>query len=178
MSHITRPTSETPFTRLFAEHAGAIRAHVLTLVFHEHDADEVFQETCTTLLQKFDQYQAGTDFRAWACRIAYYKVLKLRERQMRSPQLFSRELLEAVDEELIVMSDELDTRSDALARCREKLNERDRQLLSRYYSDGATAKRVAQILRWSTDKLYRTLRRIHDQLFDCIRRTLAEERNG
>ena len=163
---------------LLEQHARAIHAHILSLVPHEHDAAEVFQETCVTLWQKCDQYRPNTDFRAWACRIAYYKVLKLRERKARSPQLFSPELLEQLDEELIVMSDVLDRRSEALAICREKLKAPDRDLLDRYYREGATPRRVASHLRWSTHRLYRSLRRIHAALFECVNRALAEDSHG
>ncbi|MEX0867762.1 MAG: sigma factor, partial [Pirellulales bacterium] len=101
---MSQSISQLEFEELFRGHARAIFGHVRALVPNSQDAEEVFQETSVTLWTKFDQYQRGTDFRAWACRIAYYKVLKLRDRQHRSPKLFSPEFLEAVDEELIVMS--------------------------------------------------------------------------
>ena len=113
------------FTTLFQRHGRAIYGHIRALVPHMSDVDEVFQETCVTLWQKFDQYQPETDFRAWACRIAYYKVLKLRNQQVRAPRLFSTEFLDLLSEEIIVMSDALDKRTEALLLCREKLNERD-----------------------------------------------------
>lgn len=169
---------KTEFGRLLDQHARAIHAHIRSLVPNPDDAAEVYQEACTTLWQKYDQYQPGTDFRAWACRIAYYKVLKLRERQARSPRLFSPELLEQLDEEMIVMSDVLDRRSEALISCREKLREHDRNLLDRYYREGATVRRVASHLKWSTHKLYRSIRKIHAVLQDCVNRTLSEDANG
>lgn len=178
MVSVTHPLEKTEFGRLLDQHARGIHAHIHSLVPHVDDAAEVFQETCTTLWQKYDQYQPGTDFRAWACRIAYYKVLKLRERQARSPRLFSPELLDQLDEELIVMSDVLDRRSEALIACREKLKAGDRDLLDRYYREGATTRRVAAHLKWSTHKLYRSIRRIHSLLLECINRTLSEDANG
>ena len=172
---MTQPSPADAFALLFEQHSRAVHAHVQTLVPNVHDAAEVFQETCKTLWEKFDQYQSGTDFRAWACRIAYYKVLKLRDRQYRSPQLFSPAFLDLVDEELIVMSDSLDARSEALARCREKLSQRDRDLLERFYKEGATTKRVASHLRLSVHQVYRAVRRIHEALLECINKTLTEE---
>jgi RNA polymerase sigma-70 factor (ECF subfamily) len=175
---VTQPSNAGTFAQLFRQHSRGVYAHVQTLVPNEHDAAEVFQETCQTLWQKFDQYQPNTDFRAWACRIAYYKVLKLRERQFRSPQLFSAKFLELVDEELIVMSDVLDARSEALARCREKLNSRDQDLLERFYREGATTRRVASHLRKSVHQVYRAVRRIHEALLECINKVLKEEPHG
>ena len=106
------------FAELFQQHGRAIYRHIRTLVPHVADVDDVFQETSVTLWQKFDQYRPDLDFRAWACRIAYYKVLKLRDRQIRSPRLFSGQFLDLISEELIVMSDMLDARSEALLLCR------------------------------------------------------------
>ncbi len=161
------------FSALFEQHSRAVYGHVRTLVPNSADADEVFQETSVTLWQKFDQYRPETDFRAWACRIAYYKALKLRDRQTRAPRLFSPQFLDLVSEELIVMSDVLDARTEALLRCRDKLNLRDRDLLDRFHREGATAKDVARRLGRSVHYVYRAIRRIHDALFDCIKRMLS-----
>jgi RNA polymerase sigma-70 factor (ECF subfamily) len=165
-------TDRSSFTALLEQHRRQVHAHIFSLVLNEHDAQEVFQETSVTLWQKFDKYQPGTDFRAWAFRIAYYHVLKHRERQVRRPAVLGDELLELIDKESIVMSDMLDARSEALLKCREKLPARDRDLLERYYRPKATAKRVAFWQRTSLRSMYRALRRVHDTLFDCVNRVL------
>lgn len=164
------------FALLFQDHGRAIYGHIRALVPHMSDVDEVFQETSLTLWQKFDQYQPETDFRAWACRIAYYKVLKLRNRQARSPRLFSTDFLDLLSEEMIVMSNALDKRTEALLLCRDKLSERDRDLLDRFHRHGAKAKDVAHRVGRNVQYVYRAIRRIHDLLFDCVERTLFEER--
>jgi RNA polymerase sigma-70 factor, ECF subfamily len=163
------------FSELFQQHGRAIYGHIRTLVPNGNDADEVFQETSLTLWQKFDQYRPDTDFRAWACRIAYYKVLKLRDRQIRSPKLFSSQFLDLVSEELIVMSDVLDARTEALKLCRDKLNQQDRDLLDRFHREDATAKDVAQWVGRNVHYVYRAVRRIHDVLFDCIKLEITKD---
>jgi RNA polymerase sigma-70 factor, ECF subfamily len=165
------------FAVLFLEHGRAIYGHVRALVPNASDADEVFQETSVTVWQKFDQYRPDTDFRAWACRIAYYKVLKLRDRQFRSPRLFSPQLLDLMSEELIVMSDVLDARTEALQLCREKLSERDRDLLDQFHREGVTAKQVARRVGRNVHYVYRSVRRIHDLLFDCIKQAMSRDRD-
>lgn len=164
------------FTALFQQHGRAIYGHIRALVPHISDVEEVFQETSVTLWQKFDQYQPGTDFRAWACRIAYYKVLKLRNQQIRSPRLFSTEFLDLMSEEMIVMSDALDMRTEALLHCREKLNERDRNLLDRFHREGVTARDVARQVGRNVQHVYREIRRINDNLFDCVEKVLSKDR--
>jgi RNA polymerase sigma-70 factor (ECF subfamily) len=166
------------FQTLFDQHGRAVYAHIIAMVPNKHDAAEVFQETSTTLWEKFAEYQPETDFRAWACKIAYFKVLSLRKRQFRLPRLLSPESLELVDRELVESAVELDARSAALAKCREKLSQSDRGLLVSYYKDGATANSVAKQRGWSSFQVYRALARVHDILFDCINRRLAEDAHG
>jgi RNA polymerase sigma-70 factor, ECF subfamily len=166
------------FAALFDEHGRAIYGHIRTLVPNAFDADEVFQETSVTLWQKFDQYRLDTDFRAWACRIAYYKVLKLRDRQIRSPRLFSPQFLDLVSEEMVVMSDVLNARTEALTLCRDKLNQRDRDLLERFHREGARAKDVARHVGRNIHYVYRSIRRIHDVLMGCIKQALSGDQDS
>ncbi|NLF08976.1 MAG: sigma-70 family RNA polymerase sigma factor [Pirellulaceae bacterium] len=166
------------FSALFKQHSRAIYGHIRALVPNASDADDVFQETSVTLWQKFNYFQPGTDFRAWSCRIAYYKVLKLRDRQVHSPRLYSPEFLNMLSEELIVMSDFLDAQTEALLQCREKLNSRDRELLDRFHSEGATAKQIARRMGRNVHYVYRSVRRIHDALLVCIKGVLSKERDS
>lgn len=176
------PVSETrrihDFQLLFEQHTRAIYAHILAMVPNKHDAAEVFQETSTTLWEKFGEFQHDTDFRAWACKIAYFKILSLRKRQFRLPRLLSPESMELIDREMTLSAVPLSARSEALARCREKLSTTDRGLLVSYYRDGATAKSVARQRQWSIFQVYRALKRVHDALFDCINKQLAEDANA
>jgi RNA polymerase sigma-70 factor (ECF subfamily) len=165
------------FAALFQQHARAVYGHIHSLVPCQGDADDVFQETSITLWQKFDQYRPDTDFRAWASRIAYYNVLKLRERQVRSPRLFSPQFIELISDETIVMSDTLDARTDALVQCRDKLNQRDRNLLDRFHREGATANDVARQVGRNARYVYRAIQRIHGVLFDCIRQAISKDRD-
>jgi RNA polymerase sigma-70 factor, ECF subfamily len=166
------------FQTLFDEHARAIYAHILAMVPNKHDAAEVFQETSTTLWEKFSEFQPETDFCAWAGKVAYFKVLSLRKRQYRLPRLLTPQSMELIDREITNSVETLSARSEALAKCREKLSTTDRALLASYYRDGATAKSVAKQRNWSIFQVYRALRRVHDALFDCINKRLAEETNA
>ena len=62
---------------MFSVHSKRIYEFILMLVIRRADADEVFQETCLVLWNKFDGLEANTPggFYAWACKIAYLKIL-------------------------------------------------------------------------------------------------------
>jgi RNA polymerase sigma-70 factor (ECF subfamily) len=69
----------------------------------------------------------------------------------------------------------LDARRDALAACIEKLATRDRDLLARRYSPGATTQSTSEQVGRSAEAVYKALARIRRALFECVQRALARE---
>jgi len=163
------------FTRLYHGCAAWLYSYLLSLLRRPADAEEVLQETARVCWEKFDQYQPGTEFRAWACRIAHFKALKFREQQKKVPLAFSDLFFERVDEEAVVMADRLDARMIALNDCIAKLPARDRRLLRLRYAPGASARSVAEALGLSLDAVYRALVRIREVLYRCVSRAIAQE---
>jgi RNA polymerase sigma-70 factor, ECF subfamily len=152
-------------------------SYLLSLLHQPVDAEEVLQQTAYVCWEKFDQYRPGTEFRAWACRIAYLKALKFRAERKKAPLAFSDLFIEAIDEEMVVMADVLDARLAYLDQCVKQLTAPDRKLLRLRYAAGATVKSVADSLGRSVHVVYRSLMRIHESLFRCIDHSMEEERN-
>jgi RNA polymerase sigma-70 factor (ECF subfamily) len=65
---------EDEFLGLYATHAPWLRGYLLCLVPRWADAEEIFQRCTVLLWEKFDQFEPGTDFEAWACNIARAQV--------------------------------------------------------------------------------------------------------
>jgi len=163
------------FVRLLATCQRRVFLYALGLVSNAADAEEILQETNLVLWRKFDQYQPGTDFAHWACRIAHFEVLKFRERRARERRLFTSEFIEALAVDSEEALDELDARREALAACLEKLRKTDRQLVLRRYQERATTRSVAKALGRSVQGTRKSLHRIRMALLACIERTLAAE---
>ncbi len=161
------------FTRLLSKWQRHVFIYVMGLLHDTNDAEEVLQETSVVLWRKFRQYRPGTDFRRWACRVAHYEVLKLRQRKARGERLFSNAFIEALASESDRAMDELDDRREALKTCLGKLNPGDRELVKRRYQPGATTRSVAEEARRSVQGTKKTLHRIRSWLLACIRRTLV-----
>ncbi len=168
------PLDRSQFFSLFTEHTRRIYGHIRTLVPNQADAEDIFQETSAILWEKFEDFEPGTNFAAWACQIAYYRVLNHRHRKSRQPVAFSDELLEVVDQEMASMSHYLASQHRALADCYEKLSERDKRLIDSRYRDGASVKELAEGIGKSLRSTYRMLERIYAALLDCIQYTLEE----
>jgi RNA polymerase sigma-70 factor (ECF subfamily) len=165
------------FLRLFLQNKHRLYAYVLTLLPNRADAEDVFQEASLVLWDKFDEQHPPDDFAAWGCRIAYFKVLDFCKTSQRRRVRFSQTMLERVSETAIEQAGplQLDERRAALEGCLEKLGARDRELLSRRYSEGATTQTTADALGRSVDAVYKALAKIRQALFDCVTRTLAQE---
>lgn len=169
-----RPNTEE-FVRELTGNARRIYGYILALLPNWADADDVFQETSAILWEKFGEYEPGTNFRAWAFRIAYNKVLQHRRAHQKSLVSFSEEFIKAVDQESLSIDDNFDARHQALAHCYQALKQRDRDLIDHRYRPGATTKSVSKIVGRSVDALYKAMNRIHLQLIECVNRAIARE---
>jgi len=165
---------EDRFLQLFLANERRIYAFILSLVPSWSDADDLLQETSAVLWRKLDEFEPGSDFVAWALRIARYEVLNYRKRQNRDRGLFSAETEELLAQHAVDMAHVSDDRRDALKACLEKLSVRDRELIRLRYQPGATTRDVSERVGRSLKAVYKALNRIHEQLLLCVRRGLAE----
>jgi RNA polymerase sigma-70 factor (ECF subfamily) len=172
------PGKSKLFLRLFLQNERRLYAYILTLLPNRADADDVLQEASLVMWDKFDERQPPADFAAWGCRIAYFKVLDFYKKSQRCRVRFSQAILERVAETAVEQAGtlQLDERREALAGCMDKLSARDRDLLGRRFAEGATTQSTAALVGRSVDAVYKALARIRQALFDCVSKTLAQER--
>ena len=74
----SKSCNEGEFVRLYTANSRRVYAYILTLLPNRTDAEDVFQDVGTLLWEKFGEFTPGSQFGAWACRIAYFKALKYR----------------------------------------------------------------------------------------------------
>jgi RNA polymerase sigma-70 factor, ECF subfamily len=142
------------------------------LSVNRSDAEDVFQDTSVVLWEKFDSFELGTNFRAWACRIAFFQVQN-RRRANRKLRSISDDAFEALAADALALVDQQDSRGEALSECLEKLPERDRRLLEQKYFGQMSTVQLAEQRSQSTHSIYRALSRIHNKLLQCMERALA-----
>jgi len=169
------PETVDAFVRLLGQNQRRIFLYVMSMVPNWNDAEEIIQETNLVLWREFGRFQPGTNFTAWACKVALHQVLAWRKRVKRSRLEFSPAFLEAVAEEATVASEALEERSHCLARCIEKLPADRRHLLKLRYSDGLAIDAIARQLARTEDAVYRALSRIRRMLHECVTRTQLQE---
>ncbi|HIJ70247.1 MAG TPA: sigma-70 family RNA polymerase sigma factor [Planctomycetes bacterium] len=177
-SYSSRPGDDIKtegFLHLLTANNKRIYAFIFTLVPNYFDADDIMQETVTFMYRNFKDFEPGTDFFAWAMRIAHYRVLSFLQKQKGRRIKFDNELIELIQSDAVPILSNMTIRLETLRVCLKKLIEQDRKLLRMRYEQGITVKDIANHINKSTHSVYRYIARIHDTLLRCIRRTLAEE---
>jgi RNA polymerase sigma-70 factor (ECF subfamily) len=176
-------SSETPHSvdrqkslmALMTRHQRQIFAYLYTLVPDRHDAEDLLQETSVVICEKFHEFQPGTDFVAWACQIAWWRVRYARQKFARAKVIFDDDLLESVARTATTMREELDARHEALAGCLQKLAPRDRELVLTRYEAGHGVAEAAKRTGRSMEAAYKALNRLRKLLHDCVTHELAHE---
>ena len=110
----TEAESRKRLMALMTRHQRRIYSYIYTLVPNRPDADDILQETSLVICEKFDEFEAGTDFVAWACQIAYWRVRYARQKFARGKVMFNQDVLDAVAKTAGTMVEELDKRHEAL----------------------------------------------------------------
>lgn len=167
------PDSQKRLMALMTRHQRQIFAYIYTLVPRRHDAEDLLQETSLVICEKFADFRAGTDFVAWACQIAYWRIRYSRQKFARSKVVFDQTVLDAVSETAGTLTVELDERHEALGHCLQKLPGRDREMVLTRYEPGGGVEEAARRSGRSLEAAYKALTRIRKLLSDCVSHQLA-----
>ncbi|WP_417380710.1 sigma-70 family RNA polymerase sigma factor [Gimesia sp.] len=164
------------FVSLLARHHSLIRGFIGTLLPHQTDADDVFQQTCLVLWRKWDTFDETQSFSSWACGIAFYEVKNFQRVQSRDRHYFSDEILALIAEQQSTSLPETEHRQQTLQNCIQKLDTENRKLIQDCYRGDLSIKEVAEQTGRSCEALYKKLSRLRLKLMDCMQQTsLAAE---
>ena len=163
------------FVRLLSAHSRPVFGFILGLASNRSDAEDISQDASVAMWKKFGDYREGTNFRAWACQVAYFEIVEHRRRKSKLRRLLSDEAFQALATEAFDTSDDTDRREDLLAGCLEKLPAADRRLIESRYFSAQSAKQIAEKKSKSIHSVYRSLSRIHDTLMRCVQHNLNGE---
>lgn len=161
------------FARLLGEVQRPLLVYLVGLLHDHNAADDVLQETNLVLWREFESFTPGTNFTAWACRIAFNRMRAWRKNQRRERLRFSDGFLDAVAEELDGRASDIAGRLAALEDCVRELPDHHRQLVRHRYLDRRSIDDIAARTARSADSVYRMLARIRSALVNCIHRKMA-----
>ena len=174
----SNPQHTQQFVSLLTDHQETIRAYIISLLPGNPDIRDILQEVNIDLWEKMHDFKLGTNFGAWACTIAYYKVLDHRKKMKRDGILvFNDELSQSMADETQITSPEtIEIKRKALRHCLAKLSDKDRSLLdARYHSPHGNMDQVASETGRSRASLRVSLCRLRTNLRNCITKRIAME---
>ena len=160
------------FVRLFAAGQREVLRYILALVPDIDDAQEILQETAVDLWKKFDQYDPDCPFVPWACRFAFFRVLKFRDQKVRRGRFLSIEAIERLAADRLEEDEALEDRRRALAACLRLLSEAERLIIEQRYSRRMPVARLSEATGRDVSTIYKALERLRRRLFECISRRL------
>ncbi|MGB8852718.1 MAG: sigma-70 family RNA polymerase sigma factor [Pirellulales bacterium] len=175
------PLSRPEFVTLLTKSQKRIYGFIGTLVVDRNDADDVLQETNTALWEMADQFEPGTDFVAWACKVAHFRIQKQWASAKRLRVRLSADAMNALvaDAEAesqlgaLVAAEQFERHRAALAACLEEVSARNRDLLLQYYEHGKSLADIGLNIGRNRNAVAQLFHRVRAALRSCIRRRLA-----
>jgi len=172
------PDIEETFVQLVVSHQAALHAFVLSLLPGSPEVDDVVQEVSAKLWKKRDEFEVGTNFKAWMFSIAKFQVMALwRDQKRRKVWVMPEEALHLLIEDATDACHEADdTRQVVLRQCMKELPPNDRGLILRRYFENNSLKQVALEVGRKAENLKGSLHRIRLVLRACVRRKIGFRR--
>lgn len=174
MSH--KPLSESELVLMITRHQAAIYAYILTIHPNRVAAQDILQETNLVICRKSDEFEAGSNFKAWAFRIAYWQTMAHLKRVQRSGLVaLEPDVLELVAAEVEDELVDFEDRHLALKSCLQKLPPGDASILLAHYQTGESLAEISGRLGRTREALKQVLLRIRRTLRACIERQLTSD---
>ena len=152
--------------KLFVRHSSAIRSFILSLVPDFELADDILQDVFVVVTEKASSFETGTNFVAWARKIARHKIMNAQQRFRGRARVLSPGTLEALCEQMPPEEDS--DRIEALRDCIEKLAPRAEQVTRMRYHEHCKPSEIAEKMGWSAPAVYVALSRARTFLRHCI----------
>lgn len=171
----TRPEHESPTNDVgvwdarIEELRPALMAYVRSLLPDRDGCDDVVQETCLFLWDRRGEFEPGSNFKAWAFKAAWFKVLTYKRDAQRSKLIgFSEDVLERISKAAEQLADDVDHRLAALRECVADLPADNQRLLQLKYLNRVSLTDHARSLGLKPNQIQKTLSRIRIALRHCV----------
>lgn len=152
----------------------ALMSYVMSLLPDRDACDDVVQETCLFLWDRRGDFEPGSNFKAWAFKAAWFKVLTHKRDAQRSKLIsFSEDVLERISKAAEQLADDVDHRLAALRGCVADLPADSQRLLQLKYLNRASLTDHARSLGLKPNQIQKNLSRIRIALRHCVETRLS-----
>jgi len=161
------------YLQLVTRHQSAIYGYLRTIA-PGAPLEDILQEVNIVLWNRAADFELGTNFKAFAFRIAHFKALEaLRSAKRREWLVFDSDLLDSIAQRQEETPDH-DSQA-ALRECLSGLEEDERKLLHQRYTARQTVRDLARTDGRSEGALQQVFFRLRNHLRACIEQRLAME---
>lgn len=167
------PARQAEFLRRLAGVYSEAYACALAIVGNRTDADDVIQEACVVMWEKFDEFEPGTSFQKWACSISFFVAKNFVRKKRRRSFGLGDYALSRIEQIRSGGGELLELRQELLHDCVAKLSKRDQQFLDECYGGNRTIAEVARKQKTNVETVYTRLKRLRARLTECLQRTLG-----
>ena len=174
---MTTSSDHDRFAELYTQNRAKLYGYIYSLLPNRSDAEDVSSSTTLILWKKWDSFDQGGSFIAWARGIALNEVRNFLRKHSRRDEFLSEPILDQLAATAAESDIWLDQRKQALADCIARLLPEQQRLIELRYMASATNRTTAEQVGQTTEATYKKVSRIRHLLFDCIERTLAQEEN-
>ncbi len=161
------------------QHRTLIFGYIMTQTGDYDDAEDIFQDVCVTVCEKYHTFTEGTNFKAWVMKITRNKILSYYRSQSKKKNLLqlTEEIAEDLGEHEIWFRDEIPFRDEikALRQCLDKVKGKNRTILIKRYGEGLSGQEIAESINWTPNSVYVALSRIKEGLENCVKKRLSLE---
>ncbi|QDT65742.1 ECF RNA polymerase sigma factor SigR [Calycomorphotria hydatis] len=164
--------------RQFHEELSSVYARLhslaVTFVANSTDADDVLQETCVLLWEKFDEYDNSKNFYRWAAGFLTNVVRRFFQKRRRSKQFaFSNEVLSRISHVRSGTEELLELRDEQLEKCLRRLTADQAELIWECYANDQKVVEYARAKRIAPNTVYSRLHRVRNELYRCVNNALG-----
>ncbi|MCC9604683.1 sigma-70 family RNA polymerase sigma factor [Blastopirellula sp. JC732] len=171
-------TNQSSFAEAYIANQERLKGYVYSLVFNWNDAEEVFQRTSLGLWKKWEQFDPEREFLPWAFGMARIEAKRFLAEKGKQELMLSDAAMEALDTALVDRADGWNERLAALEQCVKKLPTQQRSMLWASYKKASSVEQIGQMFGLSANAVYKRLRRIREQLHQCIDLRIAMGGDG
>ncbi|MCA9240753.1 MAG: sigma-70 family RNA polymerase sigma factor [Planctomycetales bacterium] len=162
-----RPANRDTFVQLLTKAQLGLLRYITALLGDPEAASNVLQNTNLLLWEKADEFEIGTNFNAWATRIAYWQVKAYCRDRGRDRHVFSDALVTQLADRAEDFQD-IDLTINLLRGCLQRLRANDRELVAMRYHDGLSIQQLSSRLGKSPSAVKGALLRARRALRSCI----------
>ena len=153
---------------------GDLRGYIISISGSDDDCDDILQETNIFLWERRTDFQPGSNFKAWAFKVAYFKTMaSRRDRIRRGEVVFSEDIAQRISAEACVHFSDRPDKISALRVCLGKLSSDELKLIRVKYQHRKSLSSYALQMGKSIDAIHKSISRARLSLRSCIENHLS-----